>query len=612
MAKKSADAATMRSDTEHFALTILQDKLYEQIQSSGPRKTGELVSGIGHPAVNLSLAKYALRSSSRFVQTQRKWDISARWESPELPFEKLLEGFFTGYGRPLTAQQIGAGMATITERDEETMTAVATKFLQDFDAFTAIGNESYGLKSWLVDGDYETTSDVLFYNFMEPEDVEPFQSAADKADWKTDPAAAAREVVQKAKEPVSIKALQFFAWEHFGPDIDQSQLYAAILADEELGVSSDQMVYPKSGEKKLLDGLKTLAASVQNEVEEEEDAEETPPTITDQDIEEFGRIIQANGAETTQLSDAVLKIFELEEDERAYEPTAETLTERLRHDPRFTWLGAGRFRPAGTVPEEFHQTPETLLIPKYDFATPDGEHFDIEMETAGLESGLSKEIHELLVQDVGDEDPEEHPAKPPTQVDLVLKYHHKQEGTYPLAQVADGFFALEPQIQEIVLRHDGSSYTVWLNRESRLLYGFGEIYALLDMPISGGLFHLKATDRSDVFDLEYSQETDETASVQPGRLLELLQLKEEADTENLPTFEVVCRMLERQSGGLSYPRLFVELNLIRRVNRLLVASLLSAYPCFSRQATTGLWVFDAKKKSQGLQKSKRKYVVREY
>jgi len=44
---------------------------------------------------------------------------------------------------------------------------------------------------------------------------------------------------------------------------------------------------------------------------------------------------------------------------------------------------------------------------------------------------------------------------------------------------------------------------------------------------------------------------------------------------------------------------------------MLVASILSGYPCFARNSKTGLWGFDDKKRGQAFTKSKRKYVVRE-
>ena len=79
-----------RAEGHALALTILQDKMVRILADSGPKKTGELVAALNMPLVNLHLAKHALRSSSRFTQVQRKWDLMARWEAPEVPFQVML------------------------------------------------------------------------------------------------------------------------------------------------------------------------------------------------------------------------------------------------------------------------------------------------------------------------------------------------------------------------------------------------------------------------------------------------------------------------------------------------------------------------------------------
>lgn len=609
MTQKTAEAPN--ASTETLSLTILQDKMHETLLTGGPKKTGELVAAINHPAVNLHIAKYALRTSPRFTQTQRKWDVSARWESPEVPFEQLIEGLLVAAGHPLSIEVVAQAISRILERDTESMEETVRRFVEGSTQFTGLDGTHVVLSRWILNTDEDKAGDVLFYNFMEPEEVEPHRKAAKGLDWEADPAAAAILAVRKSAAPIPLLALQFFAWEAQGRDLDALAMYRAIIEDEELSVTSTQCVYQKEKENSLLGGLKSLTASLGEEAEEEEEeAEDQPPAITDADLEETGRIIQSH-TDTTLLSDVILQIYEIEQGERAYGAMEQTIAERLKHDPRFLWAGAGRFRPADSIPEHVHRIPDSLVIPDYDFATVEGERFDIEMEMAGLESGLTKEVHAPIVQDVGDEDPVEHAAKRPAHADCVLKYHHKQAGTYPLAQIPNGLLAAAPTLQEISLRSEGQEWKVWVNLDTRLISDMDAVYSALDMPISGGLFHLAATEKWDTFDMSYSGERDETADVQPGRLLEILQLKEEADSERLPTFEVMCRLLDHQSSGIGFPRLFIEVNLIRRVSRMLVASILSGYSCFSRQAKSGLWVFDEKKKDQGFLRSKRKYIVKE-
>lgn len=608
MAPKTTKATNTFSDT--LSLTLLQDKMYDTLLQSGPKKTGELVAAISHPAVNLHIAKHALRASARFTLVQRKWDIAPRWETPERPFAELVAEFLSAAGHPITLNELIPEIAKIIGREPEAMSEMLHTYVVGSPWFTILSDERICLTQWMLDTSRENADDVLYYNFMEASDVEVFRKQAEGLEWETDPTGSAVRMVLESPQPIPFKVVAFFAWEHLGSYLDCDELYETMLNDEEIGILSSQELFKKGIEKTVLEGLSALASIIAEEPEEEEQTEDEPPVVTETDIEDIVKIVEKH-AETTVISDVILQVFEIEPDEHAYEPTEQALMGHLKHDIRLTWLGAGRLRPVGMVPDEVLKIPESLIIPEYDFTTPDGEHFDIEMELGGLESALAKEVHDPLVQDVGDEDVQERPTKHATAIDCVLKYHHKQAGTFPLAQTAPGFFAAEPLLQEIVITYDGKQYPAWVNLETRLIYGMDKLYSALDLPISGGLFHLNATPKADIFDLEYSGEVDETASVNPGRLLDLLQLKEDADTEHLPTFEVMCRLLEHQGNGLSFPRLFVELNLVRRVTRMLVASILSGYSCFSRQAKTGLWVFDEKKKSSGFTRSKRKFVVKE-
>lgn len=608
MATKTA-AATSKV-TEDLPLIILQDRLAAILLESGPRKTGELVAAVNHKAVTLRMAKHALKATPRFTTTQRKWDLAARWESPEYPFEQILEGLISGAGCPLTAEVLGREMARTMERDPEAMADVVRKFASDSEHFCMVDDDCFGLSSWLLDTSHNRPDDVLYYSFVEREAVEHFRKPAGKLPWDADAAGAAIQLVLEGKEPVPLKVAAFFAWEAQGAYFEPEEFLLTLWRDEEIGLTSSQVLYRADQTKALLDQLKKMESALGEDFEEEEEAEEAPPTITENDVADIRKSI-LTAKDTVHLSDIILRIFELEKGEKAYDPTEQELREHLRHDLEVQWLGAGRFAPITAIPENVVRIPESLVIPEYDFATPDGERFDLEMEIAGLESALAKEVHLPIVQDVGDEDVPERPEKRPESVECVLKYHHKIEGTFPLAQMPPGFFAPEPTVQQITLRHESKSYEAWVNLETRLVYGLNELYSDLEMPIAGGLFHLGATPDWDVYDLTYEGESHELAAVAPGRLLELLTLKDEADQERLPTFQVISRLLERQSAGMSYPHIFIEVNLIRRVGRMLVASILSGYPCFSRQAKTGLWVFDAKKRDQPFQKSKRKYVVKE-
>jgi len=89
-------------------------------------------------------------------------------------------------------------------------------------------------------------------------------------------------------------------------------------------------------------------------------------------------------------------------------------------------------------------------------------------------------------------------------------------------------------------------------------------------------------------------------------------LKQEAEESGeMSTFDIICRILSFHRIGLHFLRLFAEVNVVRRVGKRLVASILSSYHCFrEKQNAPGVWQFDERKVSQGFNKAKRKYIVK--
>jgi len=104
----------------------------------------------------------------------------------------------------------------------------------------------------------------------------------------------------------------------------------------------------------------------------------------------------------------------------------------------------------------------------------------------------------------------------------------------------------------------------------------------------------------------YTGETDDKLFVQPGRLLELLELKDKAESQDMPTTDIILTIMERYKQGIEFAPLFTEVNLVRRCTRRLVASILSSYHAFYRKET--VWRYDSEKWTKGFNKTKRKYI----
>jgi len=77
------------------------------------------------------------------------------------------------------------------------------------------------------------------------------------------------------------------------------------------------------------------------------------------------------------------------------------------------------------------------------------------------------------------------------------------------------------------------------------------------------------------------------------------------DSEELPSFDILREIMEHYRGTSEFLTLHTEVK-HRPDTARMVASILSGYHCFFQRG--GAWVYDAKKLSQGFDRSKRKYL----
>jgi hypothetical protein len=211
-----------------------------------------------------------------------------------------------------------------------------------------------------------------------------------------------------------------------------------------------------------------------------------------------------------------------------------------------------------------------------------------------------------LAQDVLDEDPQPKPKKQPESIRLVLKSLHREIGTFPLIQIPNGWLDDSPTDQEIVLRDPkGRELPVWVNHETRLMYNLIDWW--FEQPIeSGAVFTLTKTNDPNVYDFAWEEEADPLIYIDSERMEELRNLA--ANSGELSTYEIIIEVLTKHAKGADYLTILAETNVVRRVTRRLVASILTGYHAFNQRAGSPVWHFDPKKVEQGFDKAKRKFV----
>ena len=623
-AKKTAAPAA--DPNEALASEILSTLLHRSLVRLGePARVGEVAREVGDDVVTPALARRQMESQPRrFVPVDRRWDITTRYLDKNRPLEQILGEVITQYGAPLPTDEVAGELAQITGRVKENFAEVAPRLLRGTPFFPVAGGLAYGLRSWLLDLTSDREDDLLFYNYLNADKLAPFQSAAQRLDWAGDPTGSARALVaQGGDQPVDNRLVQYFAWKALGEDFDAAALYDAVASDRETFLAlPDHRWLLRDALEPIRAVWRAQAAQIAEMPAEEAaptaivDAPVKPLEITEEDAEDVAHYFEGR-EEIVRVSDLLTQVFEIRPGSRTFAADGETLTAYLRGKPgEFVWVGTDRFRAPGTLPLFLGQIPESLTFPTLPrFETADGEILDQMLSDEGLEEGLQEEIRDPVAQDIHDQEPAgrtrwpEGASAEASRLRLVVKAHHKEIGTFPLAQVPPGFFPAEPNIVELTLRDAaGAAYPIYVDYDVQLIYGLFDVYADIAAE-SGAVVSLEKTDKPDEYRFVSGNETDPGVFVSPARLEELLDFRTEVEGgAPISTYDIVRRILDHYRKGCSFLTLLTEVNLVRRTPRRLLASVLSGYSAFHPRANR--WTFDPKKEPEGFDKSKTGYILK--
>lgn len=605
----TASKLTKKDSARLMARRYLADKAYSYLLKAGqPAKLRQIVKAVDMPEVTLRLVKDVLAESDRFETTDRRWVASVRFSDKTRTLEWVLSGLFAQAGIPQRVESVAAELSQIVGRPAEYYEQVLPRLLADPAKFFMTSDGMCGLGSWLLVGVSESEEDVLFENDLSAEEVEEYAGKCKSAKWEEGGyGATAASVVASCKEGIPLKVLQFLAWRVVGEDLDPVEFLREVLDSDKIVLMSDQVAYPESVVKQFSKTLAEIAEEIAAlPVEADEEEAEAAVTVTDTDKEEMIAAILSRGSATAE--ELLDQILEVSPEEAGFAGALESLTEALKSDERVMWLGGTRWNKVETFPDEVTVVPDSLVVPaSVPFETPEGDVYDQELEEEGFDGDLKSAIYDPLAEDVTDEDP----ARTMYQLNgesqrCVLKYHHKMEGTFPLCQVNPEFFGVEPEIIPITLADEGKRKTVYVNNTTRLIYGLKDFYSGIT-EVSGAAFFIEKTAKPGEYRFKFDGEVDDQLGVDTGRSLELLDLKARFESTDMPLFDVVSDILQSKPG-LTFAQLVNEVNIVKRCSRMLVASILSSYHCFSTRGKTGRWQYDEKKRSQGFNKTKRKYI----
>jgi len=623
--KKAAASAESQTAVEGLAQEILVTLLHRALVRLGePSRISEILREVGDESITPGLARHIMEAHPRrFAAVDRRWDITERYLDKQAPVSRTLQEIVTLYGAAMPLDETCAELATIYGRAREYFDDTATRLLRDPRYFPLDNGAFHGLRSWLLDTSAERDDDVLFYNYLSREALEPFK-AATKLDWVSDPLQAAREfIVMGDGQPVDNRLLQWYAWKGLKDDFDPITLYQMIHAESlEFTALPDHRWIIGDSVDAARAYWQSIAGQLSEFVEEAPSAEPAveqpakPLEITDNDYAELRTYVAGREDEFVTVPDLLSNVLEVGPGSRTFDADLQTLSAFLKeHSDDFVWVGTDRFRAPGTTPPYLGQLPESLTFPELPrFETADGEILDQMLADAAFDDALIEEMLDSVAQDVNDQEDQARTRWPEgvsataSSIRLVLKAHHKEIGTFPLAQIPRGFLPAEPNIVELTVNDAaGEGHSVFVDYNVQLIYGLFEFYADITAEC-GAVFRLEKTDNPAVYNFKYGNETDNGVFVSPHRYDELTDYRNEVENGPVSTYDIVRKILDHYRKGCSFLTLLTEVNLVRRTSRRLLASVLSGYTAFHERANR--WTFDPKKEPEGFDRRKAGYIIK--
>lgn len=594
---------------EQLAANLAGSLIYKAlIEAHEPLKASDVVKAVNRPDVDLKLARVILTTSPLMTATDRRWTLWTRFLDTRSSIDFNCHRILNAFGEPMSLDCLAHELNAVYGRPSEIYEVVVESFVEQASSLTRISNNFVLPRNWLLDTEPEAEDEVLFENFLDDADVVPYMPKAKKANLSASNPESIANFLNAAGAAIKIKALQYLAWH-----LDKENFDSLTFIDALVHKSGAHSVFGGMwiGPAQIITLEAKFPILAQQEVSDNAEAEAQeaaqPLVIGDNERELLVSAVLSSD-HTVHATSLLEDIFDVTTDYRTFDEDLSAVIRVLAEDDRVAWVGTDRFQPLGLIPGYVFSVPGLLEIPTFNFLDVDGNPLDQLLETDGFDGGLERDITNPLAQDVLDEEPVPTPdLNPPSNARAVIKYHHKQIGTLPLSLFPSGFFPPEPAIMEAeFLLPGGQRAQVWVNNDTRLLYGLLDWFQ--SIPIDSGATFTLERQSPDRYFVNYNDESEPTMFISRNRINELIELQERAENDSLGTFDIMREIMEHYRKGIEFLTLHTEVNIVRRVGRSMVASILSEYHCFFQRG--GAWVYDTKKLTLGFDKSKKKYLAK--
>ncbi|HRJ32228.1 MAG TPA: hypothetical protein PKY51_01550 [Fimbriimonadaceae bacterium] len=589
-----------------YADRLILGKLIKLQSAIKLSELAELLQGTG---IGLSALRSLLGTNpDKFAYHERRWVPAARLEGTGRPYAEAMRLIVDRFGGPMPVELLAEELALAQGKMEAESIESIRRMAESHDHFIYTASDEIALSRWVFVTSDEKLAITLERNQVTPEQVEALEAPLAGIDWRSPEAL--QLAVQKCA-PVSVKALGAYIFSKVNSDDPRSTLMfdwkavgGALLSQPKMVYSSDGMLHPEEDAKKWISAAVKLAEKIAPSVEIEDAA---PIEVKSDDVDRMVAKWKTSpdSLTATQLLE---EFYEITPSVKTFPDDMANLMAALKARPDAWWVGGDRFRVPGTAPDFINDVPEVFLFEKTSFTDEEGDPIDVEVNDDGLSSTLRKLLSHPLATDVLDEEELPAPKSMAEQLRLVLKPIHRELGTFPICQFPTGWITAEPKIQELTfIDPQGRELQVWANMEARLLFGLIDWW--YEQPIeSGAVFSLTRTHKQNVFEFAWLDQPDPVVYISNQRMEELRAIQERA--AELSTHDVLKEVMAHWPKGADFLTILWEVNVVRRVPRRLIASLLSSYHCYYQRSGSPVWHFDNKKVEQGIDKTKKKFILK--
>ena len=613
-------STAVRKTTESYAIQYLEDVMFSYLlERRAPAKVRDIFKRLEpEQPLGRALIYKVLSDSPRFVAQGRRWDLAHR-ELSKRPLEGTIEQILIARGGPMSSSDLAAEAALVRGGSPTEMEMTLLKILNSREKYFQTEEGSWGLTDWLLrveEGDEEP--DVFARNFLlQADTMHPLvdQLTALSGLENKGIVEATLAILEQVGHPVENKVLTFALWKVRKGDLDPRTYFDTLRSDGRLLLLSEAIWAPGEFPESVKSILERLSHQAEQEAEEAGlpvREVEGPIEVTEADLTEIRQLIsEANKpSRSTELAEVVL---ELSPESKGFTDAVEEINKALKKQGDLKQVGEHSWCVPELIPGYISEVPEPLLIQTIDPDRFEDPTTDAELTDSGLEGDLANQVHDPQYEDFG----EEKDVKVKKDQGSVKKtryplaYHHLQCGTMKLRQWDHRLFPIGEEIACLTLVDDKMGpFTAWANGKLGLLYNLDEWYIGKEL-VPGSAFTISQGSEPDEYLIEYDGSLDKLLALEEDRIAHLEELREPAQKEEWPIFDLMCRLMAEHRKGIQFLTLWAEVNVVRRTPRRVVASDLSSYHCFYRRpAKSGNWVFDDRRIEQGRKKEKKKYMRR--